>query len=89
MKRKWYTITLVGLIILLVGSWGYMAWHLTQDGQAKNAAVANDLQTDPVVKKSSSGICHDKTSAYYSATKKFKAFDNVQQCLDSGGRLPY
>lgn len=41
-----------------------------------------------IVKKSSSGICHDKKSSYYEKTKKFKSFKTMKECLDSGGRLP-
>jgi hypothetical protein len=44
---------------------------------------ANDI-----VKKSSSGICHDKKSQYYVKTKKFKPYKTLKECLDSGGRLP-
>jgi hypothetical protein len=43
---------------------------------------------DPAVKKSDSGICHDKTSSSYGATKKFEAFPNLEACLKSGGRVP-
>ena len=43
---------------------------------------------DPAVKKSESGICHDKTSSSYGATKKFEAFTNLDACLKSGGRAP-
>jgi hypothetical protein len=41
-----------------------------------------------VVKKSESGICHDKTSASYEQTKKFTEFKSVDECLKSGGKLP-
>ena len=41
-----------------------------------------------IIKKSSSGICHDKKSSYYEKTKKFKPFKTMKECLDSGGRLP-
>lgn len=41
-----------------------------------------------VVKKSTSGICHDKKSQYYSKTKNFKPFKTMKECLDSGGKLP-
>jgi len=40
------------------------------------------------VKKSKSGICHDKFSSYYERTKNFKSFNSLNKCLDSGGRLP-
>jgi hypothetical protein len=43
---------------------------------------------DPAVKKSESGICHEKTSSSYGATKKFEAFPNLDACLKSGGRAP-
>lgn len=48
-----------------------------------NTTFANDI-----VKKSSSGICHDKKSQYYAKTKNFKSFKTMKECLDSGGRLP-
>ena len=41
-----------------------------------------------IVKKSKSGICHSTESSYYSRTKNFTSFDDIQSCLDSGGRLP-
>jgi len=43
---------------------------------------------EDIIKKSSSGICHDKKSSYYEKTKKFKPFKTMKECLDSGGRLP-
>lgn len=41
-----------------------------------------------IIKKSNSGICHEKKSQYYSKTKNFKPFKTMKECLDSGGRLP-
>ena len=41
-----------------------------------------------IVKKSSSGICHDKNSQYYAKTKNYKSFKTMKECLESGGRLP-
>ena len=87
--KKWYTWVIVALIVLLAGSWGYFEWHLLKDRTKEKEVVATELKTDPPVKKSSSGICHDKNSQYYANTKNFEAFDNIQLCLDSGGRLPY
>lgn len=43
---------------------------------------------EPVVKKSDSGICHDKTSASFNSTKKFTAFASMDECLKTGGRAP-
>jgi hypothetical protein len=42
----------------------------------------------PVVKMSSSGICHTQASAWYGRTKNFTAFSNLETCLAKGGRLP-
>lgn len=41
-----------------------------------------------LVKKTNSGICHPPASSYYERTKNFQAFDSVEECLASGGRLP-
>ncbi|BDU57963.1 hypothetical protein LMORI2_09450 [Limnohabitans sp. MORI2] len=43
---------------------------------------------DPIVKKSDSGICHDKNSPSYERTKKFTEFKTVDECVKSGGSLP-
>ena len=46
-------------------------------------------QSDPPVKMSSSGICHEKgKSSYYAQTKKFTAYKTIDECLKAGGRLP-
>src|SRR5690554_53227 len=41
-----------------------------------------------LVKKSKSGICHPPASSYYDRTKNYRAFNSVDACLQSGGRLP-
>jgi hypothetical protein len=46
------------------------------------------LAADPYVKKSDSGICHEKGSASYGNTKKFTAFATLDECVKSGGKLP-
>ncbi len=48
-------------------------------------AVADD---GPPVKKSSTGICHAKGSTYYVQTKRFTAYNTMDECMKSGGRLP-
>jgi hypothetical protein len=40
------------------------------------------------IKKTSTGICHPPASAYYERTQSFTAFDSVEACLASSGRLP-
>lgn len=57
---------------------------------ASTFAVAADKKeaAEPTVKKSDSGICHDKTSNAYGNTKKFTAFNTIDECVKSGGKLP-
>lgn len=43
---------------------------------------------EPQVKKSTTGICHEKGSTYYYKTANFLPFNSIEECLDSGGRLP-
>ena len=45
------------------------------------------VQAD-LVKKSRSGICHDSSSSSYNKTKNFTSYDTLNECLESGGRLP-
>ena len=40
------------------------------------------------IKKSHSGICHDSDSSYYTRVKNFTPYDSLEECLESGGRLP-
>lgn len=43
---------------------------------------------DPAVKKSDTGICHQEGTNYYKNTKNFTPYDSMDDCLNSGGRLP-
>jgi hypothetical protein len=52
------------------------------------AAGQTPATADPVVKKSDSGICHDKNSTSYERTKKFTEFKTLDECVKSGGTLP-
>ena len=54
----------------------------------KPADKAADKAAEPAVKKSDSGICHDKSSPSFANTKKFTAFASVDECVKSGGKLP-
>lgn len=44
--------------------------------------------TQPKVKLSNSGICHDYSSRSYNRTKNFTPFQSLEDCLEAGGRLP-
>lgn len=40
------------------------------------------------IKKSTNGICHAPGTTYYERTKNFTSFNSLDECLNSGGRLP-
>ena len=53
------------------------------------SSVSVFAQSEPPVKMSSSGICHQKgKSSYYAQTKKFTAYNTLDECLKAGGRMP-
>ncbi len=41
---------------------------------------------EPAVKKSSTGICHEKGSMHYGRTKNFTPYSSIKECITSGGR---
>ena len=45
-------------------------------------------RTEPLVKKSKTGICHKAGTRYYDQTKYFEKFLSIEDCIKSGGRLP-
>ena len=48
----------------------------------------NIQNQNPNVKKSFNGICHEIGSQYYKQTNKYESFSSIEDCLNSGGRLP-
>ena len=57
-------------------------------GQSVGSHTAG-LLSGPNVKKSRSNICHWKASSpYYSMTKHYQSFHDIQTCLKAGGRCP-
>ncbi|CAH6936287.1 conserved exported hypothetical protein [Vibrio chagasii] len=50
--------------------------------------TATSVNAASIVKLSGSGICHDESSSWYDKTKNYKAFANIENCIDAGGRLP-
>ncbi|NWO07093.1 MAG: HNH endonuclease [Alteromonadaceae bacterium] len=50
--------------------------------------LASTPLTAELIKKSKSGLCHPPESAWYDRTQSYTGFDSLQECLDSGGRLP-
>ena len=51
------------------------------------APVTTPLTNLPAVKKSSTGLCHARGTQYYNQTLKYTAYDSINACLSSGGRL--
>ena len=45
-------------------------------------------RSEPLVKKSKTGICHKAGSRYYDQTKYFKQFTSIDDCIKSGGKMP-
>jgi len=52
------------------------------------APAAKAADAAPAVKKSNNDICHDESSPGYKATKNFKPFATMDECIKSGGRAP-
>jgi hypothetical protein len=48
-------------------------------------ALAQDA-SEPPVKKSHSGICHERGYGHYNQTRQFEPYDTMEACLASGGR---
>ena len=55
---------------------------------AKATTPAPAAAEEPAVKKSTTSICHDKSSPSYKQTKKFTEFKTMDECIKSGGRPP-
>lgn len=70
-----------------------VANQTTEAGPVLNSGVGEqtslvDSMSGPQVKKSTSDICHEKGSTYYERTTNYEAFNSIEDCLKSGGRLP-
>jgi hypothetical protein len=42
----------------------------------------------PIIKKSANGICHRPGDGSWAKTKRFRPYETMEACLESGGRLP-
>ncbi|MGB5052208.1 MAG: hypothetical protein WBO46_24880, partial [Caldilineaceae bacterium] len=42
----------------------------------------------PSIKKSTTGICHEKGTLFYKNTKNFTSYNSLDECLKNSGRLP-
>ncbi|MCX6734318.1 MAG: thermonuclease family protein [Candidatus Peregrinibacteria bacterium] len=60
----------------------------TKPADPQAALVEKGNIDEPQIKKSTSGICHEKgVSAYYINTKNYTPYSTIKDCLNSGGRL--
>lgn len=50
-------------------------------------ACGQNAETEPPVKKSRQGVCHERGTVSYLQTIYFKSFASIDECLASGGRL--
>lgn len=50
--------------------------------------LLSGCSSEPAVKKSNTDICHQKGTNFYNNTKNFTAYNSLDDCLNSGGRLP-
>ncbi|MBU0580401.1 MAG: hypothetical protein KKA19_04415 [Candidatus Margulisbacteria bacterium] len=86
---KNHLLKLALLSILAVSLLGCSASNGTNyKSNSENYVPETSSTTEPIVKKSTSGICHEDGSTYYDRTKNFTPYDSIDECLDSGGRLP-
>jgi endonuclease YncB( thermonuclease family) len=57
-------------------------------GTSSNTSPATQPPSSGVVKKSTNDICHAPGTTYYEKTTNYTAYNSVDECLASGGRLP-
>lgn len=67
---------------------GFAAFFLVASMACVSQAASAEDSDSPVVKKSSSGICHDASSRHFTRVKNFDAYDSMEACLSDGGRKP-
>lgn len=58
---------------------------ITQTVTKNNSA---DTINGPEVKKSKTNICHIRGSTYYERTANYTSYNSIDECINSGGRLP-
>lgn len=62
--------------------------NVTQPAVTGPSNIPSNTAGSGVVKKSNTGICHGPGTTYYEQTKNYTSFKTIQECLDSGGRMP-
>lgn len=73
----------------LLGFWATNTCNGNTTQSANGSDPVAVSADNPPVKKSTSGICHQiNISKSYLQTTHFTSYNTLQECLDSGGRLP-
>lgn len=75
--------------------------YVSAEQRARSSDVGLWADADPVapwdwrqrpaegpVRKSRNDICHEPSMSTYGSVKRFEAYDSLEECLASGGRLP-
>lgn len=70
----------------------HYAGNGSSSGQTVKNPQGNSASSSPAsgpeVKKSATGICHEKGTTYYARTIYYTPYDSIDACLAAGGRLP-
>lgn len=55
---------------------------------ALGVLTSHAADTEPNVKRSTSGICYARGERGYSDTRSYRSFDSLEDCVNAGGRRP-
>jgi 5-methylcytosine-specific restriction endonuclease McrA len=75
------------IILLITITFGILSCFNEQPNASEKLPPSAKIDTIIVVKKSSSGICHDKSSGSFVRTKNFTSYETMDLCISSGGRV--
>ena len=67
---------------------GMGGWFAVAALFAVTMSLSGNVPAQQVIKKSSSGVCHCPGGQFYDRTSSFEPFENINACLESGGREP-
>jgi len=62
--------------------------HLAKLRQDLPISQSTPPRGRPIIKKSANGICHRQGDGVWARVQRFKPYESMEACLESGGRLP-
>ena len=74
------------IILLITITFGIFSCFGEQPSASEKLAPSAKVDTITLVKKSSSGICHNESSGSFIRTKNFTSYETMDLCIASGGR---